>query len=298
MSKRHRRHSTARKQEIVEAYLSGEALHACPSFGSVHVTRRFPPAGPDGPGSPPSMVLSARYDSRSRIPWARKFAVRCRTCPAMVRSRLRAPCTVQLPVQGRGLIDAAGDPRSSLVAYGPGRAPQFPGSPSAALQRSREPGRLATPRQWRRFRRCPRIVQNEGAHIAKFEAQRHCFTVPCMRFTTCIASRHALLGSGWLAGLCRVGRLPTGLRCKDSVSLARLLSPAFSLPELRQTQGHFGLHHRAGSLARCNRETATIHGPCRRIQVQRRVDRGGRISRPHPDFEQGAGKDSQVLLIR
>lgn len=62
--------------------------------------------------------------------------------------------------------------------------------------------------------------------------------------------------------------------------------------------GRCGLRHRAGSLARCNRETATIHGPCRRIRVQRRVDRGGRISRPHPDFEQGAGKDSQVLLIR
>ncbi len=28
MSKRHRRHSTAKKREIVEAYLNGEALHA------------------------------------------------------------------------------------------------------------------------------------------------------------------------------------------------------------------------------------------------------------------------------
>ena len=33
-----------------------------PTSGSVQVTPRFPPAGPDGHGSPPSKVLSGRYD--------------------------------------------------------------------------------------------------------------------------------------------------------------------------------------------------------------------------------------------
>ena len=33
-----------------------------------HAVRRFPPAGPKGHGPPPSAVLSAHYDSRSRFP--------------------------------------------------------------------------------------------------------------------------------------------------------------------------------------------------------------------------------------
>ena len=35
---------------------------AFPISGSVQMTPRFPPAGPDGHGSPPSAVLSGRYD--------------------------------------------------------------------------------------------------------------------------------------------------------------------------------------------------------------------------------------------
>ena len=48
MKRRHRRHSTAKKREIVEAYLNGEALHAlskqhdvCRRGGSGNLNRSY-----------------------------------------------------------------------------------------------------------------------------------------------------------------------------------------------------------------------------------------------------------------
>ena len=113
-----------------------------------HAMRRFPPAGPEGRGSPPSAVLSAHCDSRSRIPWAYWFAVRYRMHPAsfvqsLARSRHRAG-----PTPGRGL-DWSGWP----VPLQPLRTrtePGLPGSPAAhlaALQCSSDPGRPVAPRQ-------------------------------------------------------------------------------------------------------------------------------------------------------
>ena len=56
---------------------------------------RFPPAGPDDRCSPPSAVLSRRYDILLRMPfdlWVRQLGLRA---PAGVWVRLRAPAVAQ-----------------------------------------------------------------------------------------------------------------------------------------------------------------------------------------------------------
>ena len=100
---------------------------AFPISGSVQVTPRFPSAGPDGHGSPPSAVLSGRYDFLP-LHGLRLigFANRLRGCLsgfvfALGRSRRRAG-----PATGRGLDFHAGHPLSSVLARG--QEQDLPGS--------------------------------------------------------------------------------------------------------------------------------------------------------------------------
>ena len=67
-----------------------------PISGSVQVTPRFPPAGPDGHGSPPSAVLSGRYDFLpSHVLRLIGFASRLRGCLSGSVSALSAPAAMQ-----------------------------------------------------------------------------------------------------------------------------------------------------------------------------------------------------------
>ena len=100
---------------------------AFPISGSVQVTPRFPPAGPDGHGSPPSAVLSERYHflpshSLRLIVFASRLhgCLPC-SCPPLGRSRRRTG-----PATDRGLDSHAGNPLSSFFAHG--QEQDLPGS--------------------------------------------------------------------------------------------------------------------------------------------------------------------------
>ena len=119
---------------------------SCPVSGSEHVTPRFPQAGPDGHGSPPSAVLSGRYDLLLRMAFG--LLVRqpapCGRLP--IRVRFRAPAASR-PDDGPGsglftLAIPLQRPRPRARAG----SPRFPGPHPATLRRSTtpdDPSRLA-----------------------------------------------------------------------------------------------------------------------------------------------------------
>ena len=121
---------------------------AFPISGSVQVTPRFPPAGPNGHGSPPSAVLSERYDFLpSHVLRLIDFASRLRRrLPGFVfAGALPPPCR---PDDGRGL-DCSRWPSPFQRSCPRARAgsPRFPGGPSRDFAPVHDPGRPVAPRQ-------------------------------------------------------------------------------------------------------------------------------------------------------
>ena len=186
-------------------------LQRFPSVVPVQVTPRFPPAGPDGHGSPPSAVLSGRYDFLlSACPSAycfRQPAPRVPArgwCPPMWRSRRRTG-----PATDRGLDFHAGNPLSSLFAHG--QEQDLPGSLAihpVTLRRSTTPDdplRLAISGA---SGAAPTRLTMKASSFTEFEAARR-FVTCCLRFTTGVTARHARLASGW-----RAAPLPGGSRTR------------------------------------------------------------------------------------
>ena len=114
---------------------------AFPISGSVQVTPRFPPAGPDGHGSPPSAVLSGRYDflpphDLRLIGFASRLR---RRLPGFV-SATGAPAVMQARRRAGVWIGHAGNPLSSVLAHG--QEQDLPGSQAihpVTLRRSPTP---------------------------------------------------------------------------------------------------------------------------------------------------------------
>ena len=99
---------------------------AFPISGSVQVTPRFPPAGPDGHGSPPSAVLSGRYDFLpSHGLRLIGFASRLRGCLSGSCPPWALPPSCR-PGDGPGSGFHAGNPLSSVLARG--QEQDLPGS--------------------------------------------------------------------------------------------------------------------------------------------------------------------------
>ena len=120
---------------------------AFPISGSVQVTPRFPPAGPDGHGSPPSAVLSGRYDFLP-LHGLRLigFASRLRGCLSGSCPPWALPPSCR-PGDGPGSGFHAGNPRSSVLARGQEQeSPRFPGDPSCDSAPIHDPGRPVAPR--------------------------------------------------------------------------------------------------------------------------------------------------------
>ncbi len=122
---------------------------AFPISGSVQVTPRFPPAGPDGLGSPPSAVLSGRYDFLpSLVLRLIVFASRLRGrlpgfVSALGRSRRRAG-----PTTGRGLCCSRWpSPFQRSCPRARAGSPRFPGDPSRDFAPVHDPGRPVAPRR-------------------------------------------------------------------------------------------------------------------------------------------------------
>ncbi len=128
------------------------------------MTPRFPPAGPGGHGSPPSAVLSGRYDFLpSHVLRLIVFASRFRgrlpgSCPPW-----GAPAAVQVRRRTGVWIVHAGRPLSSILAHG--QEQDLPGSLATHPRNFapvHDPGRPVAPRRWRRFRCCPHTLNSEG----------------------------------------------------------------------------------------------------------------------------------------
>ena len=121
---------------------------AFPISGSVQVTLRFPPAGPDGRGSPPSAVLSERYDFLpSHVLRLIDFASRLRRrLPGFVfAGALPPPCRPD-DGPGSGLFTLAVPFQRSCPRARAG-SPRFPGGPSRDFAPVHDPGRPVAPRQ-------------------------------------------------------------------------------------------------------------------------------------------------------
>ena len=100
---------------------------AFPISGSVQVTPRFPPAGPDGHGSPPSAVLSGRYDFLpSHVLRLIGFASRLRGClPSSCPPRALPPPCRPGNGPGSGLFSLA-VPFPASLPTGKSRISQVP----------------------------------------------------------------------------------------------------------------------------------------------------------------------------
>ena len=122
---------------------------AFPISGSVQVTLRFPRAGPDGHGSPPSAVLSERYDFLpSHVLRLIDFVSRLRGClPGFVSAlgALPSPCRPG-DGPGSGLFTLA-IPFQPLCPRARAGSPRFPGDPSRDFAPVYDPGRPVAPRQ-------------------------------------------------------------------------------------------------------------------------------------------------------
>ena len=195
---------------------------SCPVSGSGHVTPRFPPAGPDGHGSPPSAVLSGRYDFLLRASFGllvRQPApqVPAHSCPPLRSRRPAGPTT------GRDLYCSRWpSPLQRPYPRAKAGSPRFPGSPSCNSAPVHDPGRPVTPRRSRRFRCCPQIDHTEGVVIATLEA--HCDASSPAVYASRRALPHAMQDSLPAGGLhlCRAGVEPAGQRRKVSDQLILL----------------------------------------------------------------------------
>ena len=137
---------------------------AFPISGSVQVTPRFPPAGPDGHGSPPSTVLSGRYDFLP-LHGLRLigFASRLRRCLSVLCppwGALPSPCRPG-DRQGSG-FSCWHSPFQRSCPRARAGSPRFPGDPSRDSAPIHDPGRPVAPRQSRRFRCCPHTFNSSS----------------------------------------------------------------------------------------------------------------------------------------
>ncbi len=185
-----------------------------PSFpisGSVQMTPRFPPAGPDGHGSPPSAVLSGRYD------FLPSHVLRLIVLASRFRGRLPgscppwgAPAAVQVRRRAGVWIVHAGRPLSSVLAHG--QEQDLPGSLATRPVTLRRP---TTPDDPLRLAiggapgAAPTRLTMKASSIDRFRGLPRRFITCCLRFTTGVAARHARLASGWPAS-----PLPGGSRTR------------------------------------------------------------------------------------
>ena len=178
---------------------------------TVQVTPRFPPAGPDGHGSPPSAVLSGRYDFLpSHVLRLIGFANRLRGClsgfvSALGRSHRRAG-----PATDRGLDCHAGILLSSVLARG--QEQDLPGSLAThpvTLRRSTTPDDPLRLAYSGASGAAPTRLTMKASSLHRFRGLPRRFITCCLRFTTNVAVRHARLASGW-----RAAPLPGGSRTR------------------------------------------------------------------------------------
>ena len=174
------------------------------------MTPRFPPAGPDGLGSPPSQVLSRRYDFLLRLAFGLLIRPPAPRVPAGFVSVQNAPVGAQARRQAGGLIVRAGHPRSSGLAHG--QEQDLPGSLAihpVTLRRSTTPDDPSRLTDSGASGAAPTRLTVKASSINGFRGFLRRFITHCLRFTTPVTVRHARLVSGW-----RAAPLPGGSRTR------------------------------------------------------------------------------------
>jgi|GEM_PF-6754994 len=177
------------------------------------MTPRFPPAGPDGHGSPPSQVLSRRYDFLLRLAFGLLIRPPAPRVPAGFVSVQNAPVGAQARRQAGGLIVRAGHPRSSGLAHG--QEQDLPGSLAihpVTLRRSTTPDDPSRLTDSGTSGAAPTRLTVKASSITDFEASSAASS------PTVYASRRPLpcaMQDSFPAGglrLCRAGVEPAGSR--------------------------------------------------------------------------------------
>ena len=200
---------------------------SCPISGTEHVTPRFPRAGPHGHGSPPSTVLSGRYDFLLRTSFGLLVRQPAPCGCLFIRVRYRAPVASRPDAgPGSGLVTLAVPlqrPRPRARAG----SPRFPGSPSYDSAPVHDPGRPCAPRPWRRCWCCPQVDHPVGVVIATIEAPAAASSpaVYASRPTLPLAMQNSLPAGG--LRLCRAGVEPAGAlrKVSDQIILLPRTSP-------------------------------------------------------------------------
>ena len=141
----------------------------------------------------------------------------CARAPGRSEGAFRARSIVQPTTPSVGLLSR-------------GRERDLSGSQAihpVPLPRSKTPAEPTIPRHWRFRRCCPRLFDSEGFSVRTISGLPRGFSTCCLRFTNGVATIHAKLASGWLAGLYREGVEPSGSRRKVSDFVLILLSWTF-----------------------------------------------------------------------
>lgn len=175
------------------------------------MTPRFPPAGPGGHGSPPSAVLSGRYD------FLPSHLLRLIVFASRFRGRLPGSCPpwgAPPPCRsgdgpGSGFF-LAGIPFPAFLPTGKSRISQVPWRPiPVTLRRSTTPDDPLRLADSGASGAAPTRLTMKASSIDRFRGLPHRFITCCLRFTTHVAARHARLASGWPAS-----PLPGGSRTR------------------------------------------------------------------------------------
>ena len=198
------------------------------------MTPRFPPAGPDGHGSPPSAVLSGRYDFLLlHVLRLIVFASRLRGClPGSCPPSGGAPAAVQARRRTGVWISCWHSlSRFFICPRAKSRISQVPWrSIPVTLRRSTTPDdplRLAASGA---SGAAPTHLTMKASSVYGFRGFLRRFITRCLRFTAGVAARHARLASGW-----RAAPLPGGSRTRWIAS-ERFQLMASSFPGLRLAQ--------------------------------------------------------------
>src|SRR6201987_5141192 len=190
----------------------------------------FPRSGPGESGCPTSAGILRCYDFPTRIPGHLFVSLPGSTLSFSVRV---SQLPLALPEGRRGAFRARSivqptTPSVSLLSRG--RERDLSGSQAihpVPLPRSKTPAEPTIPRHWRFRRCCPRFFDSEGFSVRTISGLPRGFSTCCLRFTNGVATIHAKLASGWLAGLYREGVEPSGSRRKVSDFVLILLSWTF-----------------------------------------------------------------------
>ena len=187
--------------------------------GSLLMAPLFPRSGPGESGSPTSAVILRCYDFPTRIPGhlfvsfpgsTLSSSVRVSQLPLALPEGRRGPSGPGQLFNRRPQVSACSRVGVSGISQVPRRSILC-----LCLDLRPRPNRRSLAIWW--FRRCcPRFFDSEGFSVRTISGLPRGFSTCCLRFTNGVATIHAKLASGWLAGLYREGVEPSGSRRKVS----------------------------------------------------------------------------------